>query len=145
MGGCNSNVRKTFMRTKFEERCGFAAEAEAEEEQEERQGNNLGSEDGGTATTQVAQENAVQLQERNGVRDRDTNDDNEGGRERLLYVSVLDAVLAAIDNSGRFHKGTQTVQHIEPSKQPPPGVQNEALTIISVSQSSALSQNENSL
>lgn len=131
------------MRTKFEERCKFAAEAEAEEEQEERQGNNLGGEDGGTTSTQETQGHAAQSQERNGEGHRGTGADKGGGKERLLYVSVLDSVLAAIYYSTRFNTENKTAQHKEPSSHQTVALQNNALTVGPISQTDTLSQNKN--
>lgn len=114
MAACNANVRKMFVRTKFEERCGFVAEAEAEEQHEEREDNNLGFNERGATQENESKENTQEAheQERN-HEGTNKNDAENGSRERLIYMSVVGAVTAAIQTSSRLQFEFKTLQQLE--------------------------------
>lgn len=118
---------------KFEERCGFAAEAEveAEEQREEQRVNNIGGEESNATPTGQTQENSahVEVEERTGNGDSRPDNDSRSGGERLLYITVMGALQDAIeDATGPTKDSQEEPQRERREKQQTEVTGNEVLT-----------------
>lgn len=89
MAACNANVRKTLLRTKFEERCGFTAYVKHKKLQ------------GSSCCSAVLRFLAIQC-------NRGAAASDCGRKEPLLYVSVLDAMRAAAEDARRLTATDET-------------------------------------